>query len=306
MHLPVLQKEVLQYLNPKPGENFIDCTIGEGGHAFAILERIFPNGKLLGIDHTPELIQKVKEKSETLKTKNVILVCDSFVNLKKIVEKHKFRPVHGILFDLGMSSWHLEESGRGFSFLKDEPLIMRYNWNRDAESKKLKDGHLLAAGDIVNSWPERELERILIEYGEERFAKRIAAEIAKARKGKPITRTFQLVDIIIRATPPWYRRKKIHPATRTFQALRIAANDELANLESALPQAREVLEPKGRMVVISFHSLEDRIVKHFLRKEEKEGTLRVMTKKPVTPSAREIRQNPRSRSAKLRAAIKLT
>jgi 16S rRNA (cytosine1402-N4)-methyltransferase len=304
MHIPVLQKEVLEYLNPKPNENFIDATIGEGGHTAAILERNSPKGKVLGIELDPELYKRLK----VAEIKNrLILVNDSYVNLKEIVEKYKFKSISGILFDLGMSSWHLEESSRGFSFQKNEPLDMRYNPRNP-----------LTAARIVNYYSSQEIEKILKEYGEERFAKKIAQKIIEIRKIKPIETTSQLAEIVKLATPHWYHRKKIHPATRTFQAIRIAVNNELNNLEKVLPQAIEILNPGGRLVVISFHSLEDRIVKNFYRSrtgaQAKLGRavgglesidLKILTKKPIKPSLGEIKINPASRSAKLRAAQKL-
>ena len=291
-HIPVLQKEVLKCLDPKPNENFIDCTIGEGGHSAAIIEKNGPEGKILGIEIDAELYQKLM----AAKLKNrLILVNDSFVNLKEIVGKEDFKKVQGILFDLGMSSWHLEKSGRGFSFLKKEPLDMRYNPQNP-----------LTAGKIVNYWSAQEIEKILREYSQERFAKRIAREIVEERKNKPIQTTFQLVEIIKKSVPKNYERGRMHPATRTFQALRIAVNDELANLKKVLPQALKILEIGGRLVIISFHSLEDRIVKNFLR-EHSDGLFecKILTKKPTTPSQEEIKINPRARSAKLRAAIKI-
>jgi len=218
----------------------------------------------------------------------LILVNDSYVNLAETVRKQRFKPVSGILFDLGFSSWHLEESGRGFSFEKNEPLDMRYNPENPLTAEK-----------IVNNWSEREIEKILREYGEERFTKRIAREIIQERKIKPIKTTFQLVETIKKSTPIWYHHRRIHPATRTFQALRIAVNDELNNLKKALPQAVEILEKDGRLAVISFHSLEDRIVKNFFREN-----LKILTKKPIRPSLEEIEINPRSRSAKLRVGQK--
>jgi len=295
MHIPVLQEEVLEYLNPKPNENFIDCTIGEAGHSLAIIERILPNGLLLGIDWSHELIQKLKIKYQISNIKNnLILVCDNFANLKEIVKKYVFKQVHGILFDLGLSSWHLEESGKGFRFKKDEPLIMSYSPAPE-----------LIAKQIVNQWPGKDIERILKEYSEEKFAKRIAEEIVKARRIKPIQSTFQLVEIIKKAVPSWYQHRKIHFATKTFQALRIAVNDELNNIEKALLQALEALKPNGRLVIISFHSLEDRIIKNFFQNQAKNGLLKILTKNPLKPSLQEIKINPRSRSAKLRAAQKV-
>jgi len=293
VHIPVLQKEVLQYLDPKPNENFIDCTIGEAGHTLAILEKNAPEGKVLGIDRDPEIIENCKLKIVEFKGR-VILVCDNFASLKEIVMEEKFKSVQGILFDLGMSSWHLEKSGRGFSFLKKEPLDMRYNPRNP-----------LTAARIVNYYSAQEIEKILRDYGEERFAPKIAQKIIEIRKIKPIETTAQLAEIVKSVTPHWYHRKKIHPATRTFQALRIAVNDELNNLMKTLPQTIEILKPGGRLVVISFHSLEDRIIKNFLKEKAKENILKILTKKPIGPSLKEIKINPRSRSAKLRAAIKL-
>jgi 16S rRNA (cytosine1402-N4)-methyltransferase len=293
MHIPVLQNEVIEYLNPKPNENFIDCTVGNAGHTLAILERNGPRGKILGIDADLEQIENCKLKIENFK-KRMVLVCNNFINLSEIIKKEKFGPVNGILFDLGMSSWHLEQSGRGFSFLKNEPLDMRYNC-------KTKN-NILTAKEIVNSWPTEEIEKILKEYGEEKFAKKIALKIIENRKIKAIESTFQLVEIIKAAVPLWYQHKRIHFATKTFQALRIAVNNELNNLKTALLQALDILEPEGRLVVISFHSLEDRIVKHFFKNKKK--ILKILTKKPIKPSKEEIKINPRSRSAKLRAIIK--
>ena len=306
-HIPVLQKEVIDYLDPKPNENFIDATIGEGGHTAAILEKNKPNGKVLGIEIDPEILEKFKFQDR------LILVNDSYLNLKEIVKKYNFGPIKGILFDLGMSSWHLEESGRGFSFQKNEPLDMQYD-----ESSKL------TAEEILNKWREEELEKILREYGQERFAQGIAKKIIETRRIRPIKTTFQLVEIIKIATPSWYHHQRIHFATKTFQALRIAVNDELETIKKGLSEALDVLEKEGRLVVISFHSLEDRIVKNFfstfakgfglrldevgLRPDEvggQERKIEILTKKPVRPSLEEIKTNKRSRSAKLRAAIRI-
>jgi len=291
-HIPVLQKEVIDYLDPKPNENFIDATIGEGGHTAAILEKNKPNGKVLGIEIDPEILEKFKFQDR------LILVNDSYVNLKNIIEKYNFGPIKGILFDLGMSSWHLEESGRGFSFQKDEPLDMRFGKENQND---------LTAEKIVNEWPEEEVERILKECGEERFSERIAKEIIKTRKNNPIKSTFQLKAIIKKAVPSWYQRRKISFATKTFQALRITVNNELENIKKGLEEALDVLGDGGRLVVISFHSLEDRIVKNFFSTfakdyEGQERKIEILTKKPIRPSLEEIKTNKRSRSAKLRAA----
>jgi len=226
--------------------------------------------------------------------KNFIIVCDNFVNLKEIVKNYNFQP-DGILIDLGFSSSQIEESKRGFSFQRDEKLDMRYN-------PQLND---LTAGEIINNWPEEEITMILKEYGQEHFSKRIAKEIIVERKIKPIEKTFQLVEIVKKSTPSWYHHQKIHFATRAFQALRIAVNKELENLKNLLPQALEVLKPSGRIAIISFHSLEDRIVKNFLKDKTKEGLLKILTKKPTRPTEEEIKINPRSRSAKLRVAQKI-
>ncbi|HBA52503.1 TPA: 16S rRNA (cytosine(1402)-N(4))-methyltransferase [Candidatus Azambacteria bacterium] len=300
MHIPVLPKEVLQYLDPKPNENFIDCTIGEAGHAIEILKKTSPGGKLLGIDLNSDSLKssEFKIKESGLDGKRIVLANDNFANLKNIAERFNFRPVQGILFDLGISSEELEKSGRGFSFLKDEPLLMTL-W------KDIKPDDLTAE-KIVNNFRTEELEKIFKEYGEERFAGRIAARIAEERKRKRIKTTGELVEIIRKALPAKYKYGKIHFATRTFQALRIATNDELANLEKALVQALNVLSLRGRLAVISFHSLEDRIVKNFLKERQRNNSVKILTKKPVRPGEEEIAGNHRSRSAKLRAAEKIT
>ena len=291
VHIPVLQNEVAKFLDPKPNNDYVDCTIGEGGHAQAILEKILPNGKLLGIDLTEELIEALKLKFKDFK-QNLVLVCDNFSNLKEIAEKHGFRNVSGVLFDLGLSSWHLEKSGKGFSFMREEPLDMRYEGGVSAE-------------EIVDGCSEEEIARILKEFGEERFARRIAKTIVEKRRVKPIKTTFQLVDVVRSAVPLWYQKRRIHFATKTFQALRIAVNGELENLKETLPQAVDILKTGGKIVVISFHSLEDRIVKNFFRENSKNGKLKILTKKPVVPTIEEVRVNPRARSAKLRVAVKI-
>jgi len=289
MHKSVLKKQILEYLNPEPNENFIDATTGQAGHSLEILKKNKPNGKILGIELDKEIYRDLLSKN----IKRLVLVNDSYLNLKNIVQRKKFKPVSGILFDLGFSSWHLEESGRGFSFKQNELLDMRYN----------TDLSKLTAKEIVNNWTEKEIEKILKKYSQEKFAKRISKEIIEQRGLKLIKTTFELIEIIKRAVPSWYQYKRIHFATKTFQALRIAVNDELNNLKQVLPQALEVLEKGGRIVAISFHSSEDRIVKNFLKENSK--TLRILTKKPIRPSRAEIISNPRSRSAKLRAAVKI-
>lgn len=295
MHIPVLLKEVIQYLDPKPNENFIDCTFGLGGHSLAILEKNGPRGKVLGIEADQNLCGILNQQSTINNQQNrLILVNDNFTNLKEIVKQENFGPISGILLDLGISSWHLESSGRGFTFLKDEPLDMRLG-NEDK----------LTAEEIINNWPEQELEKIFKEYGEERFAKAIAANICKIRIAKPIKSTFRLAEIIRKSVPGNYEKGRIHPATRIFLALRIATNQELDNLQKVLPQAVEALKRGGKIAVISFNSLEDRIIKNFLKDKADNGLVRIITKKPISAGRQEIINNPRSRSAKLRVAEKL-
>jgi len=281
-HIPVLKKEVLEILNPKPNENFIDATIGEGGYTIEILKRNQPNGKVLGIDRDPAQIENCKLKIKEFKDR-LVLVNDSYLNLKEIVKRNNFGPVCGILFDLGMSLWHVKESKRGFTFQEDEPLDMRYD----------TQGNNLTAEKIINEYSQEEIEHILREYGEEWFAKRLAKVIIKER---PIKTTFKLLEVI--------RKARIYSPDRIFQAFRIAVNGELNNIRNTLPQIRDILAPGGKIVIISFHSLEDRIVKFFFKEEAKKNLLKVLTKKPIRPSKEEIKTNPCSRSAMLRAAIK--
>jgi len=293
MHVPVLLKEVIDYLNPQANRNFIDATAGEGGHGLAILKKNGPNGKLLGIEINSGVYEGLKEKMAEM-AKRVVLVNDSYINLEKIVKRNDFKPIHGILFDLGMCSWHLDTSGKGFSYLKDEPLDMRFDTKND-----------LTAAEIINTWDIKKIEKILREFGEEKYVYRISLAIKGARKKERIIGTQQLVDILKRALPKNYDNKRIHFATRTFQALRIAVNNELQTIEEGLRQAIKILEPNGKIVVISFHSLEDRIVKNIFREKAKIGKLNILTKKPITPCLEEIKNNSRSRSAKLRAAEKI-
>ena len=305
VHIPVLLDKILEYFDPKPGQRFIDATVDGGGHALAILEKITPGGKLLGIEWDGELVKHLKLQVEHSELKDgVILINDSYVNLKEIAEQNDFIGADGILFDLGLSSWHLESAGRGFSFQKEEPLDMRFA-GAYADSQLPVSNGGLTAGQIVNDYSYDELVKILKEYGEERFAKSISAGITKARKEKPVKSTFDLIEIIKNSVPFWYRRGRRHFATRTFQALRIAVNNELGNIEVGLDRALEVLKVGGCLAVITFHSLEDRVVKNFLRSKAAMGTVKIMTKKPVMPSLAEITANPRARSAKLRAAVKI-
>jgi 16S rRNA (cytosine1402-N4)-methyltransferase len=298
-HIPVLLSETLRALAVQPGGRYIDCTLGGGGHAAAILDHSSPGGQLLGIDADPNAIEISRERLQRYQD-STLLVNDNFTNLHAICIKYDFFPVHGILFDLGLSSHQLNGNGRGFSFQYDAPLDMRFS-----------PGQKVTAADIVNNTPEARLAYLIRTYGEETHSHRIASNIVKSR---PVSSTRQLAAIIEKAVS---RRGKIHPATKTFQALRIAVNHELEHLETALRQAIDLLGNNGRLVVISYHSLEDRIVKQLLQKESKAcicppeiptcvcghvPRVRLINKKVITPSITEVDINPRSRSAKLRAA----
>ncbi len=301
-HIPVLLSETLRALAVQPGGRYIDCTLGGGGHAAAILDHSSPGGQLLGIDADPNAIELARDRLQRYQD-STLLVNDNFTNLHAICIKYDFFPVHGILFDLGLSSHQLNGNGRGFSFQYDAPLDMRFG-----------PGQKVTAADIVNTTPEARLAYLIRTYGEEAHSRRIAGDIVRSR---PVSSTRQLAAIIEKAVG---RRGKIHPATKTFQALRIAVNHELEHLETALRQAIDLLGNNGRLVVISYHSLEDRIVKQLLQKESKAcicppeiptcvcghvPRVRLINKKVITPSITEVDINPRSRSAKLRAAERL-
>lgn len=288
MHVPVLESEVLNHLNVEKNQNFVDCTVGTGGHASVILAKNKPQGKVLGIDRDPEVIGKIKNKNISDRLK---LIQGNFSQLNRLVEKTGFNHVHGVLFDFGVCSYHFEKSGRGFTFRKEEPLDMRFNPEQD-----------ITAQDIINKKSKQELRKILFDYGEEKYADEIASQIVNDRQQKIITTTSQLVEVIREAVPEKYQHGKRHFATRTFQALRIAVNNELENIKQGLKKALRVVEPQGRVVAISFHSLEDTIVKKFFKQHAKQREIKLLTKKPITPTSEEIDKNPRSRSAKLRAA----
>jgi len=302
VHSPVLTDEVIECLAVEPGGRYIDCTLGAGGHARLILEAGAPGAMLLGIDADPHAVALARDNLTGLDG-DLHLVNANFRELEETARGLTFVPVHGVLFDLGISSMQLAEDGRGFSFQTEAPLDMRFSPEQE-----------LTAADIVNGYDESEIANLIWEYGEERFSRRIAKAIVRAR---PLQTTTALASVIARAVPG---RGKINPATRTFQALRIAVNDELRTLESGLKQARDVLGTGGRLVVISFHSLEDRIVKQFLQRESRDcicppetpqcicdhkATLRKITRRPITPTRQEQTTNPRSRSAKLRAAERI-
>ncbi|MEK7607122.1 MAG: 16S rRNA (cytosine(1402)-N(4))-methyltransferase RsmH [Patescibacteria group bacterium] len=300
-HVPVMMKEVLEYLDPKPGDRFVDGTLGDGGHAMAIVERSAPGGKVLGLDWDPVAVAECEVKIEKSKVGDgFVIVNANFKEIASVVAERKFGPVRGILLDLGFSSSTLER-GRGFSFEKDEPLDMRFNVGEERQT----------AADIVNGASTEELEMIFREYGEEKLASLIARAIVGARRKSRIIRTLELSEVVLEVYRQKLKSKKkipwiggLHPATRVFQALRIAVNEELANIQETLPEAIEVLAPGGRLAVITFHSLEDRIVKHFFKGEDKKS-LKILTKRPIPASEQEIAENPRARSAKLRVVEKL-
>ncbi|MBI4993060.1 MAG: 16S rRNA (cytosine(1402)-N(4))-methyltransferase RsmH [Candidatus Magasanikbacteria bacterium] len=298
-HVPVLLNEVIDGLELKPGMRVIDCTLGDAGHAEKILEKIGPDGKLLGIDTDVEAILRAKQYLYNFE-KQTVFVRDNFTNLKKIVTENNFNPINGILLDLGWSSPQFEERGRGFSFLKEEELLdMRYG------------GEHGTASELVNELTEEEFEKIFREYGEEKLSKEIAKATVENRKEKKIEKVGDLVEIVLTVYRKKLKSEKeipwvggLHPATKVFQALRIAVNDELGVLEKVLPQAIETLSADGRLAVITFHSLEDRIVKHFF-KDQDGKTIKIISKKPIVCSEEEYKTNSRARSAKLRVAEKI-
>ncbi len=293
IHTPVLLEEVMSYLRPAEGKIFVDCTLGEGGHAERILQSILPDGILVGIDLDSNAVERSQKRLAGF-GKNLVVVRDNFKNIHDVLDACNIGQVDGIIVDLGVSSLQLESSSRGFSFKHDSPLDM------------CMDEHCpRTAGFIINNSSRNELEKILYEFGQERWAKRIADFIIKERRVSPIKTTHQLVRIIAKAMPLSARPKKIHYATKTFQAIRIAVNQELENLTKVLPSAIELLKTGSRLCVISFHSLEDRIVKNVFREHSSGGVVRILTKKPVVPTEEEVFRNPRSRSAKLRVVEKL-
>jgi 16S rRNA (cytosine1402-N4)-methyltransferase len=292
-HASVLLEPVLDALRPRPGVGFraLDCTVGAGGHSFGLLERSSPDGRLIGLDADADALAVADKRLEPFRGRFELLH-RNFLQLQ--LAHVGIEPVDAVLFDLGLSSMQLDTSGRGFSFRQDEPLDMRLDPHASAES----------AADLLNTLPEGELERILRELGEEPRARRVARSIVRRRQRAPLTRTDDLVAAVTAALGP--ARGRIHPATRTFQALRIAVNNELAALESGLDAALELLKPEGRVAVISFHSLEDRIVKWRFRAWAAQGRVKILTRRPLGPSAEEVSRNPRSRSAKLRVAERTT
>lgn len=294
-HIPVLLNKVLEILRPLPGRFIIDGTVDGGGHAAEIIRRLEPHGTFLGIDWDKSMLASAKSKIGSAgRGVKIILAHDNYANLPAILKNKKLSKADGLLLDLGFSSEQLDfpaHAGKGFSFLRDEPLIMRY------------EDYGPTAAEVVNGKSEEDLAVIFWRYGEERFSRKIAKKIVESRKKRRIITTFDLVEVITSVVPKFYERGRIHPATRVFQALRIYINNELNNLETVLTNLTSILKPKGVAVIISFHSLEDRLVKNNFRDMSHRGILEIINKKPLVAEAAEIKINPRSRSAKLRAAI---
>ncbi len=308
-HVPVLLQEVVKYLQPQPGKVVIDCTAGGGGHSRELLTHVLPGGKLIAFDQDMDAIEAAGNRLQALGKENYILIHSSFINLRSELKKIGVSSADCILFDLGVSSYQLDQGERGFSYQYDAPLDMRMD-RRGATT----------AFDLVNNESEKELTRIIKDYGEERWAKRIAEFIIAERTNGPLETTGQLVDVIKKAIPHKVRREGPHPAKRTFQALRIAVNKELDILKDALIQAIDVLNPGGRLAVITFHSLEDRITKNVFQEKaqgcicpkdfpvcvcKRKPSVKILTTKPILPGEEELKSNPRSRSAKLRVVKKL-
>ena len=286
-HQPVLLAEVLDALHPEDGGFFIDATLGLGGHSEALLQASAAL-KLVGIDQDPEALVRSTERLQTFADR-ATLVAGNFGDIDELAHQHHWPLAQGILMDIGVSSMQLDDPERGFSFSQNGPLDMRM----DPENT-------VSAATIVNTWPEVQLARLLFQYGEERLSRKIARVIVQRRKKRPFWETSDLAAIVSEQYPPAARFKHPHPATRVFQALRIEVNRELEVLERAIPLAIELLAPGGRLAVISFHSLEDRVVKLLFREAEASGQGTVLTKRPVTATEAEMAENPRSRSAKLR------
>jgi 16S rRNA (cytosine1402-N4)-methyltransferase len=296
IHKTVLLHEAIDGLEIKNGDIFVDGTLGGGGHFEEVAKRFGDSVVMIGIDLDPDAIIRTKERLLSYKT-NSQYVQDSFRNISKILESIKIEKVDKILLDIGLSSNQFEESGRGFSFQRDEPLLMSF--------KKYLDKNDLTAREIVNTWDLENISAILKGYGEEDFSWKIAKAIVARREIKPIETTFDLVEIIKTATPKWYHTRRIHPATKTFQALRITVNDEIESLKQGIRDGFKSLSVGGRLAVISFHSIEDRAVKQFFKKVVDEEVGRNLFKKPLIPTDKEIEANPRSRSAKLRIIEKI-
>ncbi len=296
LHRTVLLQETIDGLNLSSKNPIVlDATFGGGGHS-ELLCRKYPGVRIIALDQDKSALEKAKGKFVRINC-DITFVSTNFRSLDEVLQKEGIKEVDGIIFDLGLSSDQLENSRRGFSFMKDEPLLMTMKENPRPED--------ITAFDVVNTWSEKSLADIIYGYGEEKFGRKIARGIVETRAKKKIENTFDLVKIIEESVPEFYRKGRIHCATKTFQAIRIAVNDELSALSGGLAKGFNVLKHDGRMAVISFHSLEDRIVKRFYKEKEKDGRTRLINRKPITASIEEIRNNPRSRSAKLRILEKI-
>lgn len=294
LHTSVLLQEAIDGLNLKEGAVALDATLGVGGHTKEIAVRVGSKGTIIGIDADSEAIVRAKNTLSNFSFKGEVKFFNTnFRNIDSVLKEAGVEKIDAVLFDLGLSSPQIEVSGRGFTFKKEEPLVMTF-----AEEPKEDE---VTALEVVNTWSEETLTLIISSYGEEKFAKRIARAIVQNRELGPITTTFQLSKIIEEAIPYVARKKqKIHPATRTFQGIRMAVNDEVGALSEALPKAFDALNKGGRMAVISFHSIEDRIVKRYFQEKGKAGFAKIITKRPLVASEEETNENPRARSAKLR------
>jgi len=293
LHNPVMLKEVIDYLNLKTGQTIVDATVGLGGHSLEILKNILPGGRLIGIDRDQESLDMSKETLGNFGDA-CEFIHSNFTDIDKVLKNLNIKKIDGILFDLGLSSFQLDNPERGFSFQSEGPLDMRLDRNS-----------YISAYDLLNNLNEEEISALLWNFGQERWHNRIARFLVQERQKHPIATTKELSDIVIQAIPYKYRNYRIHPATRTFQAVRIAVNRELETLETGLKKVVEFLSRRGRICVISFHSLEDRIVKFTFRRLATDNAINIVTPKPLTPQQSEVRDNPSSRSAKLRVAERL-
>ncbi len=295
LHTPVMLDEVIQYLKLAPGQIIVDATLGTGGHSFEILKRITPGGKLIGIDRDEDSIDICRQRLSEFKD-SCEFVHANFVDLDQVLERLAIEKIDGIVFDLGISTYQLRNAQRGFSFQQEGPLDMR-----------LDKSSYISAYDLVNSLNENEISQLLWNFGQERWHNRIARLLVAERRNEPIATTKQLADLVMRAIPYRYRKSyyRIHPATRTFQAVRIAVNREIEILESAIKKAVAYLKKQARICVISFHSLEDRAIKHTFRALKAERLIEIITPKPLTPLESEMQANPSSRSSKFRVAQRI-
>ena len=295
LHVPVMLSEVLEFLKPSPGQIIIDATLGMGGHAQEILKRITPQGRLIGIDRDESSLAICRQRLAEFKD-NLELVHANFSDLDQVLTNLGIEKIDGIVFDLGISSYQLRDAQRGFSFQVEGPLDMR-----------LDKSSYICAYDLINNLNENEISSILWNFGQERWHNRIARLLVQERRNEPIATTTQLANLVMRAIPHRYRKSyyRIHPATRTFQAVRIAVNRELEILENAIKKAVDILRKQARICVISFHSLEDRVIKHTFRALKSDGLIDIITAKPLTPNLSEIETNPSSRSSKFRVAERI-